>query len=82
MQFAERLPLSRHPARPRIRYSWEHKEEKGDEPTKEKDEPPERICPCCEEGVMKSVAQFPRPTVHEIMQMSLDQLRQPTLPFL
>jgi hypothetical protein len=31
---------------------------------------------------MKSVAQFPRPTVHEIMQMSLDQLRQPTLPFL
>ncbi len=57
-------------------------EEKGGEPSKEKAERPERICPRCQEGVMVSVAEFPRPTVHEIMQMTLDQLRQPTLPFM
>ena len=57
-------------------------EEKGDEPSPEKDERPERICPCCEVGVMVSVQKFPRPSVHQIMQMSLDQLRQPTLPFM
>ena len=55
--------------------------EKGDEPTKEKDERPERICPRCEVGVMVSVQEFPRPTVHQIMQMTLDELRQPMLPF-
>ncbi len=57
-------------------------EVKGGEPSPEKDERPERICPRCEKGVMVSVAEFPRPTVHEIMQMTLDQLRQPTLPFM
>ncbi len=51
-------------------------------PAKGKDERPERICPCCEVGVMISVQKFPRPTVHQIMQMTLDQLRQPTLPFM
>ena len=55
--------------------------ERGDEPAQEKDSTPERICPRCEVGVMVSVQQFPRPTVHEIMQMTLDELRQPTLPF-
>ena len=55
--------------------------ERGDEPAQEKDPTPERICPRCEVGVMVSVQQFPRPTVHEIMQMTLDELRQPTLPF-
>ena len=56
--------------------------ENGDEPTQEKDERPERICPCCEVGVMVSVQKFPRPSVHQIMQMTLDQLRQPTLSFM
>ncbi len=56
--------------------------EKGGEPSPEKDERPERLCPCCEVGVMVSVQKFPRPSVHQIMQMSLDQLRQPTLPFM
>ncbi len=55
---------------------------KGGERSPEKDERPERICPCCEVGVMVSVQKFPRPSVHQIMQMSLDQLRQPTLPFM
>jgi hypothetical protein len=56
--------------------------ENGDEPTKEKDELPQRICPRCEVGVLVSVQEFPRPTVHEIMKMTLDELRQPTLPFM
>jgi hypothetical protein len=54
---------------------------KGGERSPEKDERPERICPCCEVGVMVSVQKFPRPSVHQIMQMSLDQLRQPEFPF-
>ena len=55
--------------------------EKGDEPTKEKDELSEQICPRCEVGVLVTVREFPRPTVHQIMQMTLDELRQPMLPF-
>ena len=51
--------------------------ENGDEPTKQKDEPSERICPRCEKDVMVS-RQESLPTVHQIMQMTLDQLRQPT----
>ena len=55
--------------------------EAGDEPTKEKEELPELTCPCCESGVLLIEHSVPRPTVHDLMQMTLDELRQPRLPF-
>jgi hypothetical protein len=47
----------------------------------EEEEKPHHLCPYCEEGTMISVQEFPRPTVHEIMQMTLEEIQQPRLPF-
>jgi hypothetical protein len=59
----------------------EEEQQAADEPLEEKEEKPQHLCPHCEEGTMISVQEFPRPTVHEIMQMTLEEIQQPRLPF-
>ena len=51
------------------------------DPPKDKDVPDDDLCPCCQKAVMISVHEFPRPTVDEIMHISLDEITQPRLPF-
>jgi hypothetical protein len=38
-------------------------------------------CPCCADGVLVLELAVPRPSIAEIMRMTLDQLRQLPLPF-
>jgi hypothetical protein len=38
-------------------------------------------CPCCADGVLVLELALPRPSIAEIMRMTLDQLRQLPLPF-
>ena len=59
----------------------EEEQQAAEEPTEGKEEKPHHLCPHCEEGTMISVQEFPRPTVHEIMQMTLEEIQQPRLPF-
>ncbi len=51
------------------------------DPVQTKDSVDPDLCPCCQQAVMHSVREFPRPTVHEIMQMPIDAFTQPRLPF-
>ena len=50
----------------------------GDEPRKEKDEPREWTCPRCDVGAMVLEREILRPTVHQAMQMTFDELRRLT----
>ena len=59
----------------------------GDEPLLEEEEDADaagtevrRPCPVCKTGVLIEVT-WPRPTIAQIMQMTLEQLRQFRLPF-
>ena len=38
-------------------------------------------CPCCADGVLVLELELPRPSIAQIMRMTMDQLRQLPLPF-
>ena len=54
---------------------WEEEEEGDEEDTEVR-----RPCPACKTGVLVEIT-WPRPTIAQIMQMPLEQLRQFRLPF-
>ena len=63
------------------------RESEGDEPLLEEEEDADaagtesrRLCPVCKTGVLVEIT-WPRPSIAQIMQMSLEELRQPRLPF-
>ena len=64
-----------------MRLAEPHEVNGADEPLADVEEPPARHWPCCQVGVMVVVQRIARPTVQEIMEMTLDQLRQLPLPF-
>ncbi|MHB8974245.1 MAG: hypothetical protein ACYC3X_01890 [Pirellulaceae bacterium] len=55
-----------------------------DEPELGGGQPPAAVvhaCPCCADGVLVLKLALPRPSIAQIMQMTMDQLRQLPLPF-